>query len=346
MKNHMTHRERFYATIAREKVDRPASWLGLPDPGAVPGLLKHFGAAGLDGLRERLDDDIYPVELPYSSPTSNAIYAAFNFAKGGTSDPDKRSLTVPGFFQDYSDPNRIDEFDWPDPEKYIDREKCKYVVRHVLPGRAVLGVVWSAHCQDAWSAFGMESALVKMLVEPGMFRAVIDRIVDFYLRANEIFYDATRGKLDAVLIGNDFGSQAGLMVSRDHIREFVLPGTKKLVDQAHEYGLVVIHHSCGAVYELIPDLIEIGVDAVHPIQALAANMDAGTLKRDFGGSMSFVGGVDAQYLLVKGTPDMVRQKVGKLKRIFPTGLVISPSHEAILPDINPANIRALFEAVR
>ena len=149
-----------------------------------------------------------------------------------------------------------------------------------------------------------------------------------------------------MLIGNDFGSQSSLMLSRDLIREFVFPGTKALVEQAKSFGLKVIHHSCGAIRDLIPDLIEIGVDAIHPIQALASGMDACGLARDFGGSVSFCGGVDAQNLLVNGAPENVRECVRELKCLFPTGLVISPSHEAILPDISPANIRALFEAVK
>jgi uroporphyrinogen decarboxylase len=87
------------------------------------------------------------------------------------------------------------------------------------------------------------------------------------------------------------------------------------------------------------------VDAVHPIQALAAGMDAEGLARDFRGKISFCGGVDAQNLLVNGSPEAVRCRVHELKELFPTGLIISPSHEAILPDIAPENVRALFAAV-
>jgi len=177
-----------------------------------------------------------------------------------------------------------------------------------------------------------------------MFRAVIDRITEFYLKANGIFYSAAGGKLDAVLIGNDFGSQCSLILSAELIREFVFPGTQALVEQAKSHGLKVIHHSCGAIRELIPDLIAMGVDAIHPIQALADGMEPAGLARDFGGSASFCGGVDAQNLLVNGSAEDVRASVRELRRIFPTGLVISPSHEAILPDIAPENIRALFAA--
>lgn len=341
----MNRIERFYATIERKPVDRPASWLGLPLPEACERLFSYFKISDINQLKQKLEDDIYPVEIPYESPHSNAIYTALNFAKHAGA-PDQRTLTAPGFFEDYSDPGRIDDFDWPDPAKHIDPEKCRRAVGAVPAGYPIMGVLWSAHFQDACSAFGMETALVKMLTEPEMFRAVIERITEFYLDANDIFYSATKGKLDAILIGNDFGSQRGLMLSPDAIREFVIPGTRKFVEQAKSYGLKVVYHSCGSIYDVIPDLIAVGVDVVHPIQALAKDMEPERLKRDFGDQVSFCGGVDAQQLLIHGTPQQVKDSVRKLKRLFPTGLVFSPSHEAILPDVDPANIEAMFEAIK
>ena len=150
--------------------------------------------------------------------------------------------------------------------------------------------------------------------------------------------------MHAVLIGNDFGSQTGLMISPGLIREFVLTGTRRLVAQAKDHGLVVIHHSCGAIRPIIGDLIDTGVDVIHPIQALAEGMNPQSLKDEFGSRTAFCGGVDSQYLLVRGTPDDVRAKVRELREIFPTGLIISPSHEAVLPDIPAENIEAFIEA--
>ncbi|MFW9823467.1 MAG: uroporphyrinogen decarboxylase family protein, partial [Candidatus Thorarchaeota archaeon] len=157
--------------------------------------------------------------------------------------------------------------------------------------------------------------------------------------------EATKGKIDAVLIGNDFGGQKRLMLSPMLIKKFAIPGAKKIVDQAKSYGLKVIYHSCGSIFEVVPELIKLGIDAIHPIQALAEDMDPKKLKEHFSNQVSFCGGVDAQELLVFGTPEQVRKKVEELKKIFPTGLIISPSHEAILPDIPAENIEALFWAV-
>jgi uroporphyrinogen decarboxylase len=340
----MNHLERFYATVERRPVDRPCTWLGMPVEEAKARLFGHFGVTSTRALIERLDDDIVPVELPYHSPTSNAIYAAFDFAQQGQTDIEHRTLTTPGCFAGCTEPTQVERFAWPDPTLYIDPAECRRVVNEALPDRVVLGVIWSAHFQDACAAFGMEDALVRVYEAPDVFRAVIDRITAFYLRANEIFYEACGDRLHAVLIGNDFGCQTGLMVSPELLREFVLPGTRKLVRQARQYGLRVIHHSCGAIRPIIEDLIAAGVDVIHPIQALATGMEPDGLRRDFGDRVAFCGGVDAQHLLVTGTPDAVRANVRELRRIFPTGLIVSPSHEAILPDIPPANIAALFEA--
>ena len=150
--------------------------------------------------------------------------------------------------------------------------------------------------------------------------------------------------MHTVLIGNDFGSQTSLMVSTDLLRSFVFPGTTKLVKQAKSHGYKVMHHSCGAILDVIPDLIALGADVIHPVQALAAGMNPVGLKKDFGERISFCGGIDAQNLLVRGTPEEVYAKAMEIRRIFPTGFIISPSHEAILPDIPVNNIKALFEA--
>lgn len=342
----MLYKDRFFATLNYEPVDYPASWFGLPVPGAEPGLMKYFGISGMDELKDIIDDDIYPVEVPYNYPPSNHIACAFDFAKSSRKDaPDDRTLTAPGFFEDYCDPDDVDKFDWPDPAKYLDREESGRRARNISSDYARMGILWSAHFQDACSAFGMEHALITMLNNPEMFRAVIDRITDFYLKANEIFYESTKGNLDAVLIGNDFGSQTGLMVSRESIKEFVLPGTRKLIEQAKSYGLVVMHHSCGSVFPIIGDLIELGADIIHPIQALAADMSAENLRKQFKKKVAFCGGVDAQYLLVKGSPENVQNRIRELIELFPTGLILSPSHEAILPDIHPANIEVMFKAI-
>lgn len=341
----MTHKERFLATLNLQPVDYPASWLGLPTPHALDAIYDYFKVKDMESLKALLNDDVYPIEVPYHNPPTNDIGCALNFAKEVDFGQDERTLTAAGFFEHITDPALVNTFEWPDPAKCIDVEESLRRAKAVSDDYFKMGIMWSAHFQDACAAFGMEQALITMMCDPEMFQAVVDRIIDFYLEANEIFYEATKGHLDGVLIGNDFGSQCSLMISPEDLRKFIFPGTKKLIDQAKSYGLKVIHHSCGSIYPVIEDLFEMGVDAIHPIQALATDMRAEKLKQDFSGKGAFFGGIDAQHLLVNGTPDDIKADVLRLKKIFPTGLILSPSHEAILPDLPPANIEAIFQAV-
>lgn len=341
----MNSLERFYATAERKPVDRPAAWLGMPDPQALPGLFSYYGVKDIHELKMAVGDDFYAVEVPYESETAHAIYAAFDWYKNGEVDAMNRTLTAPGCFHDAEDMEDL-VFDWPDPAAYLDAAECRRRVEMAPEGKTVLGILWSAHFQDTCAAFGMETALMNMIAAPELYEAVNEKVLEFYLKANRIFYEATRGKLHAVLIGNDMGSQRGLMISPELVRRFVIPGCRRLTEQAHSYGLKVIYHSCGAISDIIPDLIDAGVDIIHPIQALAAGMEPEGLKEKFGDRVSFCGGVDTQELLVHGTPEDVRKKVEELKRLFPTGLILSPSHEAVLPDVPPENIGALFDAVR
>ncbi len=339
--------ERFYATVDRKPVDRPAAWLGVPDIESEPALFQHYGVENLHDLKLAIGDDFYAVEMPYESPNANAIYAAFDwYLDGGEVDSQERTLTTPGCFSEAEDLEDLEFYKWPDPIKYIDPKECRRRVEEAPEDKVALGILWSSHFQDTCAAFGMENALMNMYANPELYQAVDEKIMEFYLKANEVFFEATKGKLHAVLIGNDMGSQRGLMISPEMVRKFIIPGCKRLVEQAHSYGVKVIYHSCGSIADVIPDLIEAGVDVVHPIQALAAGMEPDVLKEKFGEKVAFCGGVDTQDLLVNASPEDVHSKVKELRTLFPTGLIISPSHEAILPDVPPKNIAALFEEAR
>ena len=339
----MTSKERFLATIERKSVDRPACWMGMPDAASLPALYEYYGVDDMPGFKAKLDDDAYAIEPPYESVTASAIYAAFDWYCKGNVDKVNRTLTTPGFFADSEEVSEVDEFNWPDPVKYMDPAEMERLFQLLPKDKASIGMVWSAHFQDTCAAFGMNNCFMNMIDNPELVHAVNGRIVDFYLKANEIFYKAAKGRLDCVVIGNDMGTQRGLMLSPELIEEFVLPGCRLLTAQAHQYGIKVIYHSCGSIAAIIDRLIDAGVDAVHPIQAKAAGMAAEELKEHFGGRISFVGGMDTQDLLVNGSAEDVKKRVRELRALFPTGLVISPSHEAVLPDIPPSNIAAMFE---
>jgi uroporphyrinogen decarboxylase len=315
--------ERFYAAIERRPVDRPAAWLGIPSPQAQPGLFAEYGVDNLHDLKLAVGDDFYSVAIPYRSEYSSSISSAFDWYQDGVARIANRTLTADGCFKNCETAEDLAFFKWPEPEKYIDPEECRRLVDQAPEDKTVLGVLWSTHFQNTCASFGMETALVNMIANPELVEAVDKKIVDFFLRANEVFYKAccdpagpgrgTGRRLHAVLIGDDVGTQRGLLISPDLIRHFVMPGCRALVEQAHGYGLKVIYHSCGSVADAIPDMIEAGVDAIHPIQALAAGMEPENLRSRYGDKVSFCGGVYTQQLLINGTPDDVNDKVRELR---------------------------------
>ena len=140
-------------------------------------------------------------------------------------------------------------------------------------------------------------------------------------------------------------SQLDLIMSPAHFDEFVLPWFKKFTDQGHRHGHQVILHSCGAIHKVIDRLIDAGVDCLHPLQANAKNMNAETLAADFKGRIAFMGGIDTQDLLVNASPDEVKVDVERVKRLLRPALIVSPSHEAILPNVPPENVKAMADAV-
>ena len=92
--------ERFYATVNREKTDRPAAWLGMPDIHSQPALFKYYGVKNLHELKLAIGDDFYAVEVPYESPNASAIFAAFDWYMDGNVDAEERTLTADGCFKD------------------------------------------------------------------------------------------------------------------------------------------------------------------------------------------------------------------------------------------------------
>jgi uroporphyrinogen decarboxylase len=192
--------------------------------------------------------------------------------------------------------------------------------------------------------FGMENYLVKMYTHPEVVHAVTDRICGFYYEANERFYAAAGSQVDGFFFGNDFGTQLDLICGPAQFDQFIMPWFTRFTEQAHAHGYQVLLHSCGAIHRLIDRFIDAGVDCLHPLQAQAANMDAETLSRGFKGRITFMGGIDTQQLLVHGTPEDIKVDVRRVRDLLGPQLIVSPSHEAVLPNVPPRNLEALATA--
>lgn len=318
-------------------------WHGNPHPDALPGLLQYFGAADDFELGQKLGDTIC-----WCMPAENNMWqhpqqkVPFDFWGG----KQRKTLGEGGGFAECRSVAEVSGFTWPSAQYCDFTGTIQKIERARKAGLGVLSGMWAPFFHDTADAFGMEEYFIKMHTEPEIVHAVTQHIVDFYYEANEVLYAQAKGRIDALFFGNDFGSQLGMLISPQHLQEFVLPHFIRLVKQAKNHGYKVVLHSCGSIFEAIPFLIEAGVDVLHPLQAKAAKMDADTLQQNFGGKIAFMGGIDAQHLMTFGTPADIRKEVKRVKQILGPNLIVSPSHECILPNVPPQNVAALAEAAK
>jgi uroporphyrinogen decarboxylase len=193
---------------------------------------------------------------------------------------------------------------------------------------------------------GLDTMMVDMLVEPDMAGYMMDRFTEFYLGYFDRMLDAAGGRIDILRQADDLGTQRSLFFSPELFRSFIKPRIARLVDLAHSHGVKFMFHSCGAIRPLIDDLIEIGVDILDPLQALAAGMDPEGLKTDFGDRICLHGGIDTQYLLPRGSPQEVRSETERRLEILGAGggYILAPCH-VLQMDVPTANIMALSSTV-
>jgi uroporphyrinogen decarboxylase len=336
--NSYGRREVIRAIVGRRPAPRCGFWLGYPHADTWPVLHRHFGTKSEDALRRKLGDDIrwlspQLMDSTYRPPDGHRLF-------GWTAA--KLSHGQAGPFADCENPAAVEAFDWPSVD-YLDFTESLARLREAGDAYRASGF-WCPFFHDVMDLFGMEYYMVKMYTHPGVVDAVTERVCRFYLEANERFFGEAGGLVDGFFFGNDFGTQLDLLLSPELFDRFVLPWFARFTEQGRRHGYQVILHSCGSIHRVIGRLIDAGIDCLHPLQARARNMDAETLARDFKGKIAFLGGVDTQRVLNHGTPEEVKVEVRRVKRILGPDLIISPSHEAILPDVPPRNVAAMAEA--
>ena len=220
-------------------------------------------------------------------------------------------------------------------------------MREKYPDKAlVFCVVWTPFFSGACSLFGMERAMMTMLAEPELYHA-------FAIKQNEYLCEYVRRAIkagaaeycDFFWSGDDFAAESGLLLSPAHWRQLIKPYLKDAYAIAKGAGMHTLFHSCGAVSEVYPDFIEMGIDAHIGVQTSSKGMDVERLARDFGGKIVIFGGVDAQPTLVQCDPAGVEAEVRRNMAAFANcgGYIVSNSHHG-LPDIAGENIYAMARA--
>lgn len=191
---------------------------------------------------------------------------------------------------------------------------------------------------------GMEQAYVDLVEHPEIVRYCLDKLFGLAYESSRRIYEQAPGKVLLSMVAEDLGSQQSLLISIEHIRRFLLPWMKRMMDLAHEAGAYVIHHSDGAVRPVIPLMIQAGMDVLNPVQWRCQGMEREGLKADFGDRIAFHGGVDNQYTLAFGSVEEVRQEVLDNIRILGAGggYFLGPCHniQAVGP---PENVVTMYD---
>ena len=173
----------------------------------------------------------------------------------------------------------------------------------------------------------------------------LGKLFDLAYENTRRIFEAIPGQVNLTYIAEDLGAQESLMYSPSQIRAFLLPQMRRMIELTKQNGSHVFHHTDGAVRDILPDLIDIGIEILNPIQWRCAGMEREGLKRDFGDRLIFHGGVDNQHTIPFGTVNDVRREVIDNLRILGEGggYILAPCHN--IQPVGPAeNVVALYEA--
>jgi uroporphyrinogen decarboxylase len=339
----MTHRDRVLATFRFEQTDRLAC--DLMEGVVWPELMDHFRATrGLDDaaqVLDFLDTDFRWLFMQYINPEPQAA------PPEPAPVPDHRLYSQPVAHGPLAGATSVADvlaYPFPDPSAWQPPDFA--VARAQFPDHALaFSAGWQPLFWGACDAFGVEDALIKLLLDPPIFEAFVRRRHEFYMDLLARALHAARGLIDICWLGDDFSSQQSMFLSPDHWRRFIKPYLAEQVALARAHDLLVLYHSCGAVRPVLGDLLDIGVNGMLVFQTTAAGMDPESIARDFGGRMVFYGGMDVQQLLSFGTPEDVAIEVDRNARAFAPygGYVVANSHHCVAT-IRGENIEAMFRA--
>jgi uroporphyrinogen decarboxylase len=342
----VTSRERVLAAAARRMPDRtPADYKAEPDVNRS--MMDELDLATYEDLLRRLEVDVRRLEPRYVGPPfrtfDDGVFEDYwgirskNLAAAHGS-YDMHVWTPVWDARAVAD---LERHAWPTPDIFD---------YSVMPGQCdrYRGYAVMYEGADLFTRPGilrnMENLLVDMVERPDMAHYIFGKFADFYVEDITRALEATDGGFDIYCEWSDYGTQRALLISPAMFREFIAPYLKRLIDVCHAARVRFMAHSCGAIRPIIPDLVDLGIDILDPIQVTAAGMEPAGLKRDFGGRIAFHGGISTQTTLPFGSPEDVREAVRD--RIVTLGAgggyILASSHD-ISADTPPANILAMYD---
>ncbi len=205
-------------------------------------------------------------------------------------------------------------------------------------------VIWVG---DLWERAtfmrGMEELLKDLILNPKFVEELLGHLADFVLQTMEILFE--KFDFDAIALSDDYGTQQSLLISVSDWRRFIKPHLAEIYTFAKKHNRRVFHHSCGNVHSIIGDMIDAGLDILHPIQPEA--MDVLKLKREFGADLTFCGGIGTQKLLPGGTVEEIRAEIRRLKEYMGVGggYILEPGI-TVQGDVPLENMVAMIDEAR
>jgi len=203
--------------------------------------------------------------------------------------------------------------------------------------------IWGSHFEKAYFARGIENFLADMACSP----EIAQQLLDYIIRKNMVMLEnlLTNEYIDGVLLGSDWGSQKSLLMSPSSWKEMIKPGEQKEYDLIHSYELDVWVHSCGNISQILPDLCDMGVNVLNPIQPEC--MDIFEIKKSFGEKLAFWGGISTQQTLPYGSAKQVSHEAERIILAMSEngGYIAAPSQE-VQDDVPYENIKALIDVLK
>lgn len=211
---------------------------------------------------------------------------------------------------------------------------------------ALIGMAELTVFEYAWNLVGLEKFLVDLTAGADYVEPLLDLVMHFNIEVSKVLIELGA---DVILTGDDFGTQGGMLISPRLWRRHFKERLRRVFDACKKADpdVILAYHSCGSIAPIIPELIEIGMEVLNPIQPTAKHMDPARLKASYGNDLAFFGGLDIQHVIPFGSVDDVRMEVKRRIRELghDGGYLLAPAHD-IQPETPVENVLAIFEAAR
>lgn len=345
----MLPRERVIAALSHQSTDRvPLDFWTVPEIWAR--LREHFKTDIDEDILKHLSVDIRQFQPDYIGPEVVILQDNSYFDELGVHRRKVKNeygehkeyagsplgfATTVNELEAYERWPNIEHFDFSNLSKKIGNAHQTYYVKIESGGLFEL----------AWALRGYEQFMMDMVLDPEIPHFIMAKLTDFYCEYVRRAMDHAGDKIDMVYTYDDIAGQNSLLISKDMWKEYIKPYHKKLNETIKSYDKTIMYHSCGAIYEMIDELIALPIDVLNPLQPRAEGMNFGQVKQEFGERLSFHGGIDVQHTLPNGTIEEVTEAVWyAIKELGKDGGYILSSAHRIQADTPVENILAMYKA--